>query len=81
MPVCAHTSGHQLLEMKVAARLAGGRKELCNVLNVVFHAQPGLTRVLLAEPMRLPLLVGIAAGVGLRFANGKNAIRPDNSLA
>lgn len=57
------------------------KRVLCNVLNVVFHAQPGLTRVLLAEPMRLPLLVGIAAGVGLRFANGKNAIRPDNSLA
>lgn len=31
--------------------------------------------------MRLPLLVEIAAGVGLRFANGKNVIRLDNSLA
>ena len=57
------------------------KRVLCNVLNVVFHALPGLTHVLLAEPKRLPLLVGIVVEGGRRSANGKNGIKLDNFLA
>jgi hypothetical protein len=48
---------------------------------VVFHALPGLTHVLLAEPKRLPLLLGIAVEGERRFVNGKNAIKPGNFQA
>ncbi len=48
---------------------------------MVFHALPGLTHVLLAEPKRLPLLVEIVVEGERRSANGKNAIKLDSFLA
>jgi hypothetical protein len=81
MCVCAAYSAHHLRSEGSSTVSRRSKRVLCNVLNVVFHAQPGLTHALLAEPKRLSLLVGIAVEGVRRSANGKNAIKPDSFLA
>ena len=76
-----HIGEHHLRREGSSTVSRRSKRVLCNVLNVVFHALPGLTHVLLAEPKRLPLLVGIVVEGEPRSANGKNVIKLDSCLA